>query len=61
MTRTDLQILKYGALLSATTLTEITESNSKACTILKSLEKFYENDKTFTDFIERQYNNCTVE
>ena len=61
MTRTDLQILKYGALLSATTLTEITESNSKACTILKSLEKFYEKDKTFTDFIERQYNNCTVE
>ena len=61
MTETDLSILKYGAMLSAVKLTEISSSNSQACQILNSLKKTYEYDRTFNAFLKTKYNNCIEE
>ena len=61
MTETDLSILKYGAMLSAVKLTEISSSNSQACQILNSLKKTFEYDRTFNAFLKTKYNNCIEE
>ncbi len=61
MTETDLSALKYGAMLSALKLTEISASNSQACQILNSLKKAFEYDRTFNAFFKTKYNNCTEE
>lgn len=61
MTETDLSALKYGAMLSAVKLTEISSSNTQACQILNSLKKPFEYDKTFTAFLKTKYNNCIEE
>ncbi|MBT5933542.1 MAG: hypothetical protein HOH34_09395 [Flavobacteriales bacterium] len=61
MTETDLSILKYGAMLSAVKLTEISSSNSQACQILNSLKKSFEYDRTFNAFLKTKYNNCIEE
>ena len=61
MTETDLSVLKYGAMLSALKITEMSESNSQACQILNTLKKVFENDRTFNVFFKTKYNNCTKE
>ena len=61
MTETDLSVLKYGSMLSALKLTEISESNSQACQMLNSLKKVFENDRTFNAFFKTKYNNCAEE
>ena len=61
MTETDLSALKYGAMLSASMLTEISASNSQACQILNSIKKVFEYDRTFNAFFKTKYNNCTEE
>ncbi|MDG2152368.1 MAG: hypothetical protein P8K10_00360 [Crocinitomicaceae bacterium] len=61
MTETDLLALKYGAMLSAVKLTEISSSNTQACQILNSLKKPFEYDRTFNAFLKTKYNNCIEE
>lgn len=61
MTETDLSVLKYGAMLSAVKLTEISSSNIQACQILNSLKKPFEFDRTFNAFLKTKYNNCIEE
>ena len=61
MTETDISILKYGAMLSAVKLTEISSSNSQACQILNSLKKTFEYYRTFNAFLNTKYNNCIEE
>lgn len=61
MTETDLLALKYGAMLSAVKLTQISASNSMACQILNSLKKTFEYDRSFNAFMKTMYNNCTEE
>lgn len=61
MTETDLSVLKYGAMLSAVKLTEISSSNSQSCQILNSVKKAFEFDRTFNAFLKTKYNNCIEE
>jgi len=61
MTETDLLALKYGAMLSAISLTEKSASNIQACQILSSLKKVYEYDRGFNAFLKTRYNNCKEE
>jgi hypothetical protein len=61
MTETDLKALKYGAMLSAVTLTELRQSNSEACALLTSLQEVFEYDRGFLAFMKTRYNNCKEE
>lgn len=61
MTETDLKALKYGAMLSAVTLTELRQSNSEACELLTSLQEVFEYDQAFLGFMKTKYNNCKEE
>ncbi|MDA9987224.1 hypothetical protein N9E11_04270 [Crocinitomicaceae bacterium] len=61
MTETDLKALKYGAMLSAVTLTELRQSNSEACELLTSLQEVFEYDRAFLGFMKTKYNNCKEE
>lgn len=61
MTETDLLALKYGAMLSAISLTEKSASNIQACQILNSVKKVYEYDRGFSAFMKTRYNNCKEE
>jgi hypothetical protein len=61
MTETDLLALKYGAMLSAVKLTEISDSNIQACQMLSSLKKVYEYDRGYSAFMKTRYNNCKEE
>ena len=61
MTETDISVLKYGAMLSAVKLTEISSSNSQSCQILNSVKKAFEFDRTFNAFLKTKYNNCIEE
>lgn len=61
MTDTDLKALKYGAMLSAVTLTNLRQSNTEACEILSSLKDVYTYDRGFLAFWKTRYNNCKEE
>ena len=61
MTETDLKALKYGAMLSAVTLTNLRQSNTEACEMLSSLKEVYAYDRSFLAFIKTRYNNCKEE
>jgi len=61
MTETDLKALKYGAMLSAVTLTELRQSNSEACALLTSLQEVFKYDRGFLAFMKTRYNNCKEE
>jgi len=61
MTETDLKALKYGAMLSAVTLTSLRQSNTEACDILSSLKEVYTYDRGFLAFLKTRYNNCKEE
>lgn len=61
MTETDLKALKYGAMLSAVTLTNLRQSNTQACEILSSLREVYTYDRSFLAFLKTRYNNCKEE
>lgn len=61
MTETDLIALKYGAMLSAVTLTNLRQSNAEACEILTSLKEVFEYDRGFLAFLKTRYNNCKEE
>ena len=61
MTETDLLALKYGAIISAISLTESSSSNIQACQMLNSLKKVYEYDRGFSAFLKTRYNNCKEE
>jgi hypothetical protein len=61
MTETDLKALKYGAMLSAVTLTELRQSNSEACALLTSLQEVFEYERGFLAFMKTRYNNCKEE
>ena len=61
MTETDLKALKYGAMLSAVTLTKLRKSNSQACEILNLLKEVYAYDRGFLAFVKTRYNNCKEE
>lgn len=61
MTETDLKALKYGAMLSAVTLTELRQSNSEACSLLTSLQEVFEYERGFLAFMKTRYNNCKEE
>ena len=61
MTETDLKALKYGAMLSAVTLTELRQSNSEACALITSLQEVFEYDRGFLAFMKTRYNNCKEE
>jgi hypothetical protein len=61
MTDTDLKALKYGAMLSAVTLTKLRQSNTEACAILSSLKEVYAYDRAFLAFLKTRYNNCKEE
>ena len=61
MTDADLMALKYGALLSAVKLTEITSTNTQACEILNGIKKAFEYDRSFNAFLKSRYNNCIEE
>ena len=61
MTETDLIALKYGVMLSAAKLTQISASNSMACQMLNSVKKTFEFDRTFNAFMKTKYNNCVEE
>ena len=61
MTETDLKALKYGAMLSAVTLTNLRQSNTEACEMLSSLKDVYAYDRGFLAFLKTRYNNCKEE
>ena len=61
MTETDLLALKYGVMLSAVKLTQISSSNTQACQMLNSLKKTFEFDRSFNAFMKTKYNNCKEE
>tara|TARA_B100001057_G_scaffold376489_2_gene381652 strand:+ start:2187 stop:3338 length:1152 start_codon:yes stop_codon:yes gene_type:complete len=61
MTETDLKALKFGAMLSAVTLTNLRQSNTEACDILSSLKEVYAYDRSFLAFLKTRYNNCKEE
>jgi hypothetical protein len=61
MTEADLMALKYGAMLSAIKLTEISSTNTQACQILNGLKKAFEYDRGFNAFLKSRYNNCIEE
>lgn len=61
MTETDIKALKYGAMLSAVTLTQLRQSNTQACEILTSLKEVFEYDRGFLGFMKTRYNNCKEE
>jgi hypothetical protein len=61
MTETDLKALKYGAMLSAVTLTNLRQSNTEACEMLSSLKEVYAYDRGFLAFLKTRYNNCKEE
>lgn len=61
MTDTDLKALKYGAMLSAVSLTNLRQSNTESCEILSSLKEVYAYDRGFLAFIKTRYNNCREE
>lgn len=61
MTETDIKALKYGAMLSAVTLTQLRQSNSEACEILSSLKDVFKYDPGFLAFMKTRYNNCKEE
>ena len=61
MTDTDLKALKYGAMLSAVTLTNLRQSNTQACEILSNLREVYTYDRGFLAFLKTRYNNCKEE
>jgi hypothetical protein len=61
MTETDLMALKYGAMLSAIKLTEISSTNTQACEILNGIKKAFEYDRGFNAFLKSRYNNCIEE
>jgi hypothetical protein len=61
MTEADLMALKYGAMLSAIKLTEISSTNTQACQILNAIKKAFEYDRGFNAFLKSRYNNCIEE
>jgi hypothetical protein len=61
MTDSDQRALKYGAMLSAVTLTNLRKSNTEACEILSTLKEFYLDDRGFLAFVKTRYNNCKEE
>lgn len=61
MTETDLKALKYGAMLSAVSLTNARQSNTEACELLTSLQSVFEYDRGFLAFMKTRYNNCKEE
>ena len=61
MTETDLMALKYGVMLSAVKLTEISSTNTQACQMLTQLKKAFEYDRGFNAFLKTKYNNCIEE
>ncbi len=61
LTYSDQKALKYGAMLSAVTLTNLRKSNTEACEILSSLKDFYPYDRGFLAFLKTRYNNCKEE
>lgn len=58
LTETDKKILKTGIMLSAQVMTVRDQNNTKACEILLKANNWFGEQKDFSQFLEKVYNNC---
>ncbi len=58
LTETDKKVLKTGIMLSAQTLTVRDKNNTKACEVLTKANTWFGEQKDFSQFFEKVYNNC---